>query len=695
MNKFLIRRACAAFFSSRRMGLALAAGAALALVACGGDESSSTPSKPVTSYTVSGTVSGLTGVGLVLQTQSGQAVNVTADGLFTLPGTFAQGTTYAVTVKSQPTSPVQTCSVGNASGTVGNADITDLQVTCSTDAFAITGSVSGLAGTGLLIQNNAGDDLAIQADGRFAFPVKVASGARYAVTVKTQPGTPAQTCSVTQAAGTVVDRNVADVAIVCATNTYTIGGNVSGLTGRTGLILQNNASDDFTVNADGAFTFPTPVASGSTSLVTVKTSPAGLACTVAPRPSTPVTANVSDVHVMCSPVMLSVGGVLTGMTGTGLVLQNNGTNDLVLSANGSFTFAQPVAFGSPYAVSVKTQPRLEECTVTNGSGTATATVTNVMITCISQQVTTLAGDGIARTIDGIGTAASFASPTGIASDAAGNLYVSEWFSGALRMISPAGKVSTPVTGLTRPLGVAVSPSGEIYVANSYDNQIVKVSPATGAITRFAGNGNAASTDHNDRTLASFNTPYGLAFDHAGTLYVTEFEGHRIRKISTDGNVTTLAGSGVTGSDDGTGAAATFNYPNSITVGPDGNIYVAGNQDHNIRKVTPAGVVTTLAGSGVSESVDGIGVAASFSAPFGIAVDTAGMVYVTEIDGNKIRQIDPTNGVVTTLAGTGALGSMDGAANTATFNQPTGILVDAQNDLVIVEFKGNRIRKLSR
>lgn len=321
-------------------------------------------------------------------------MSVAADGLFTLPGTFEQGAAYAVTVKSQPTSPVQTCSVGNASGTVSNANITDLQVTCSTNAFAISGSISGLAGSGLLIQNNAGDDLAIQADGRFAFPVKVASGARYAVTVKTQPNTPAQTCTVTQAAGTVVDRNVADVAIVCATNTYTIGGSVSGLGSHSGLVLQNNASDDLVVNANGAFVFSRPVASGGTSLVTVKTSPTGLACTVAPRPATPVTANVTDVQVNCSPVMLTVGGVVSGMTGTGLVLQNNGTNDLVLSANGAFTFAQPVAFGSPYAVSIKAQPRLDQCTVANGSGTATATVTNVVISCISQQVTTLAGNGL-------------------------------------------------------------------------------------------------------------------------------------------------------------------------------------------------------------------------------------------------------------------------------------------------------------
>lgn len=704
MNKFFIHRSRAVaryfFLRSRRMGLALVASTTLALVACGGDGSSPPPTEPtpptdpVASYTVSGTVSGLKGSGLVLQTETGQTLAVATDGLFTLPSPLVKGATYVVTVKSQPTSPLQTCSVGNASGTMGDADITNLQVTCSTDAFAITGNVSGLAGSGLVIQNNAGDDLAIQVDGHFAFPIKVASGARYAVTVKAQPGTPAQTCTVTQAAGTVVERNVADVAIVCATNTYTIGGSVSGLNGRPGLVLQNNASDDLAVASDGAFIFATPVASGGSSLVTVKTSPVGLACTVTPRPAMPVTANVTDVQVICSPVMLRVGGILTGMTGTGLVLQNNGADDLVLSANGTFNFAAPVASGSPYAVSIKAQPTLETCTVTNGSGTATAAVTNVSITCISLQVTTLAGNGTRATVDGVGTATSFNQPAGIASDAAGNLYVSQFGDGALRKISPAGNVTTLTTGLTNAVGVAVSPSGEIYVAARGIHTIVKVSP-TGTITTFAGRGTPSSVD-GIGTAASFNYPNGLAFDSVGNLYVSEVGGHRIRKVSPAGDVTTLAGNGSSIEVDGTGTAASFNTPSHITVGPDGNVYVAGNQGHNIRKVTPAGVVTTLAGSvnGIAGSANGTGVAASFNTPFGIAVDAAGMVYVAELLGNKIRQIDP-HGVVTTLAGTGMAGSANGAANTATFNGPAAVLVDAQNNIVIVEHSGNRIRKFSR
>ena len=377
--------------------------------------------------------------------------------------------------------------------------------------------------------------------------------------------------------------------------------------------------------------------------------------------------------------------------GSVVELLNNGADVLKLSANGSFSFSTPVT-GS-YAVTVDRQPTLAKCTVTGGAGTVETDVTSVTVQCAtSGVVTTLAGSGARATVDGAGTAASFNHPAGIASDAAGNLYVTQWGDGKLRKISPSGDVTTLASGLDLAVGVALSPGGEIYVAASGQNKIVKVSP-TGNVTPFAGSGDAGSVD-GTATSASFNRPYGLAFDSAGHLHVSELEGHRIRKVSPDGDVTTLAGSGSQGGVDGTGTAASFNFPAHIAVGPDGNVYVAGNQNPKIRKITPAGVVTTIAGNDTAGSADDIGIAASFRGPFGIAVDAAGVVYVTEFLGHKLRRIDP-NGVVTTLAGTGTAGSADGAAGTATLSGPAAVLIDAEGNLVIVDHWGGLIRKISR
>ena len=250
--------------------------------------------------------------------------------------------------------------------------------------YTIGGSVSGLSGTGLVLQDNGGNNLTITGNGSFTFSTAISSGGAYSVTVLTQPSSPTQNCAVTNGTGTAT-ANVTNVQVACAAPTYTIGGTVSGLSG-TGLVLQNNGGNNLTISGNGSFTFSTAITSGGAYSVTVLTQPSGptQTCTVTNGSGT-ATANVTSVQVACvtPPAGYTIGGTVTGLSGAGLVLQNNGGNNLSVTADGSFTFTTAITSGNPYAVTVQTQPSkpAQTCTVTAGSGNATANVTNVAVAC--------------------------------------------------------------------------------------------------------------------------------------------------------------------------------------------------------------------------------------------------------------------------------------------------------------------------
>ena len=344
-------------------------------------------------YSVGGTVSGLVGTGAVLSLNAGaQTLPVAANGAFTFPTALASGSSYAVTVQTQPSAPTQTCTVANASSSVGSANITDVNVTCTTNTYTIGGSVSGLTGTGLVLSLNAGaQTLPVGANGAFTFPTAIASGSSYAVTVQTQPTGPTQSCTVASGNGTVGGVDVTNVTVTCATNTYSIGGSVSGLAGN-GLVLSLNAgAQTLPVTANGAFTFPTALASGSSYAVTVQTQPSAptQTCAITNAGGTVVGANVTNVTVSCTTNTYTVGGTVSGLSGTGLILSlNAGAQTLPVAANGTFTFPTALASGSNYAVTVQTQPSgpAQTCAVTNGSGTVgAANLTNGSIACATAQ----------------------------------------------------------------------------------------------------------------------------------------------------------------------------------------------------------------------------------------------------------------------------------------------------------------------
>jgi Domain of unknown function (DUF2341) len=272
-------------------------------------------------YTVGGSVGGLTGAGLVLSLNSGaQTLNIAADGSFTFPTAINSGATYAVTVQTQPSSPTQNCTVSSGTGTIGSADVTSVIVNCAVNTYTVGGSVSGLAGSGFVLSLNSGaQTLNVAADGSFTFATAINSGASYAVTVQTQPSAPTQTCTVASGSGTVTSANIADVAVTCTTNTYTVGGSVAGLTGA-GLVLSlNSGAQTLNIAADGSFTFPTALNSGANYVVTVQTQPSSPAqtCGVTSGAGVVGAANVSNVSITCSALVRNVTFSLpAGIVGT-------------------------------------------------------------------------------------------------------------------------------------------------------------------------------------------------------------------------------------------------------------------------------------------------------------------------------------------------------------------------------------------
>lgn len=253
----------------------------------------------------------------------------------------------------------------------------------------------------------------------------------------------------------------------------------------------------------------------------------------------------------------------------------------------------------------------------------------------------------------------------------------------------------PAAQFSSPYGITKNIDGNLYVADTSNHAIRKITPA-GIVSTFAGSLGTCGSADGDRTTATFCVPFGIVADAAGALYVTDQYNHTVRKITAAGVVTTIAGSaGVSGSTDGAGADARFYSPGDITADTSGNLYVVDRANATVRKITSSGVVSTVAGSaGMIGSTDGPGTAARFYNPSGITFDTAGNLYVADNFNHTIRKITP-DGNVTTLAGTaGVCGSTDGSGANAKFCNPFGIKADVSGNLYVTDSSNSTIRKIT-
>ncbi|MBN9386308.1 MAG: IPT/TIG domain-containing protein [Chitinophagaceae bacterium] len=402
-----------------------------------------------------------------------------------------------------------------------------------------------------------------------------------------------------------------------------------------------------------------------------------------PPPPPPVISSISpDSGVLGTTVTISGSGFSANI-GDNLVKFNDSIAIVSSASATQLTVKVPVSAGTgPVSVTV-------------GGKTATGPTFNYAYTVT---VSTLAGSSPGYA-DGNGAAAKFGLLQGICVDKDGNIYVADYGNSMIRKVTPSGGVGT-FAGSTRgyadgdgltaqfnyPMAVCVDGQGNVYVADADNNRIRKITPA-GTVSTVAG-GTLGYADGSAAT-AQFYRPSGICIDGKGNLYVSDFYNNKIRKITPAGVVSTLAGSSQ-GFADGNGAVAQFNGPMGTLADSLGNVYVADMNNDKIRKITPSGVVSTLAGSSHGYA-EGNALTAQFRWPAAVCLDGKGNFYVADNFNNKIRKITPA-GIVSRLAGS-TTGTVDGDASTAMFDEPYGICIDSHGIIYTTDEVGYRIRKI--
>ena len=467
------------------------------------------------------------------------------------------------------------------------------------------------------------------------------------------------------------------------TLTLTIAGPPTLTTSAASNVTSGGATLNGTVNANG----------GTTSALTIKYSTSQADVDAGNGTS----ATVSPVSVSGNTVT-AVSAAITGLTASTTYYFRVSATNVAGTTNGSTlsfkTSAPPpnISYsGSPITLSV-------------GSAMTTMSPVNIGGTPEPMQVSTLAGQSTPGFADGTGSAAKFSYSGGLVVDASGNVFVADNANHRIRKITPEGVVTTIAGSATRgtldgtgnaasfnqPVDLVLDASNNIYVSDLYTGLLRKITPLAD-VTTIAGAGTLGFQDGTGAS-ARFYYPKGLVINSSGNILMADYGNHRIRSITPLGVVTTFAGNGTAKSIDGTGTSANLNHPQGLAIDASGNLYVSELWGHLIRKIEPSGVVTTIAGNGTKTSSDGTGTGASFNGPGGIAIDAAGNLFVAERFGNFIRKITPS-GIVTTLAGNGTSSFVDGVGKAAGFTEASGLAIDAQGNLYLTD--KTRVRKITK
>lgn len=413
----------------------------------------------------------------------------------------------------------------------------------------------------------------------------------------------------------------------------------------------------------------------------------------------------NDPDPVDTTVTITNASPVTGIYGTTVTI--TGKNFSTVAANNNVkingvTATVSSATATELMVVVPPKAGTGAISVQVGSQTATGpTWTHIY----QGTVSTLAGSGVTGYADGTGTTAQFSlvSYSSICVDASGNVFVGELGNNRVRKITPAGVVTTVAgsgafgfmdgpaasaqfSGLR---GITADAAGNLYLADVSNHRIRKISTG-GIVSTLAGTGVSGFADGPGNT-AQFNSPFSIVYNNTdGNLYVADAN-YRIRKITLGGDVSSIAGSGVAGFADGTGTAAQFGVVTGLIADSHGDIFFADGNNQRIRKVTTAGVVTTYAGTGVSGNTNGNITTATLSLPTGIAIDPGGNLYTVQPFNQNVRKISPVT--VSTLAGKGTAGITNGPGSIAEFNEPRGLAISNDGIVYIVDSKNEVIRKI--
>ena len=642
---------------------------------------------PTAIYTVGGTVSGLTGIGLTLQNNSKDDLNIIQNGDFVFNTKLSKEETYLVSIKSQPLA--QTCIISGESGKITD-DVTSVILTCSSNSGTTPNSPSSPPST----LTYTGNPFTYTQNIPIATNTPTFTGT--VTTCSANPSLPTgltidnTTCTIT---GTPTVSQIATNYTITAANTF-------GNTTATISITINNTApsaltytgNPFVYTPTGAIVPITPTVTGSiTSCSISPTLPAGLTINstncvisgtptaISPSTSYTITASnsigsttaVINITVNTSPPsgLIYAGSPYTYTQGLAIVTNTPTVSEVVTncSANPSL----------PAGLSISSTT----CAI-SGTPTGTQAVTTHTITASNLSGSTTAN--ISITVQdlcifygGIGTPA--------------NCFIGGQFSGT--PLTFTGNVTTPygpsqadgwTAGTTNGVGTAATfyyPWGintdgtSLYVSDYIYCLIRKIDLATATVTTIGGAASSCiSTDGIGTATARFNDPAGITND-GKNLYIADWTGNKIRKMDlTTSTVTTIAGSGTSGATNGIGAAARFSAPFGITYHA-GNLYVGDEGNNLIRKIViSTGAVTTLAGSGVQGLINGTGIAARFKKPEGMATDGTNL-YVADAGNMVIRKIVIATAEVTTFAGSGEQNWLDGPLLSASFDQPQGVISD--------------------